>query len=56
MKKTIGKGIILGAAIAIAVGVIGGGISVIKPRVLNPWAANINDENGIETAVLNPWN
>lgn len=56
MKKTMKKGIILGAAIAIAVGMIGGGISVIKPRVLNPWAANINDENEIKAAVLNPWN
>ena len=55
MKKTIGKGIILGAAITIAIGVIGGA-AIIKPRVLNPWSMNINDKDGIELAVLNPWN
>lgn len=36
MKKTIGKGIILGAAITIAIGVIGGA-TMMKPRILNPW-------------------
>lgn len=54
MKKTMRKGIILGAAITIAIGVIGGA-TMIKPRILNPWSMNTNDKDGIELAILNPW-
>lgn len=53
MKKTIGKGIILGAAIAIAIGIMGG-VTMVKPRILNPWGGT-EDKNGIELAILNPW-
>lgn len=54
MKKTIKKGIILGVATMIAIGVIGGA-TMIKPRILNPWSKNTNDKDGIELAILNPW-
>lgn len=55
MKKTMRKGIILGAAITIAIGIMGG-VTMMKPRILNPWSMNTNDEDGIELAILNPWN
>lgn len=54
MKKTMRKGIILGAAITIAIGVIGG-VTMMKPRILNPWSGRTNDKDGIELAILNPW-
>ena len=53
MKKTMRKGIILGAAITIAIGAIGGA-TMMKPRILNPWGGT-NDKDGIELAILNPW-
>lgn len=54
MKKTMRKGIILGAAITIAIGVIGG-VTMMKPRILNSWSGRTNDKDGIELAILNPW-
>lgn len=55
MKKTMRKGIILGAAITIAIGIMGG-VTMMKPRILNSWSINTNDKDGIELAILNPWN
>ena len=40
---------------ALTLGVVGG-VTIIEPRVLNPWSGRTNDKDGIKLAVLNPWN